>query len=129
MAQKQLMPADWNPLDPLKSVKKDKRTGKFTTLQKIVNPVPENILTASFLRFAFGVKKETFRRWMGQGSKFPERIPVNKGENIIDDSIFAQDYFTPKRLFMQHEMEQYMLTENGKNATKTEKQAQRGYLK
>ena len=52
MAQKQLMPADWNPLDPLKSVKVDKRTGKFTTLQKIVNPVPENILTASFLRFA-----------------------------------------------------------------------------
>ncbi len=62
MAQKQLMPADWNPIDPLKSVKKDKHTGPFITLQKIVNPVPDNILTSSFLRFAYGVKKKTFRR-------------------------------------------------------------------
>ncbi len=30
---------------------------------------------------------------------------------------------------MQHEMEQYMLTEVGKNAAKTEKQAQRAFLK
>jgi hypothetical protein len=123
------MPPDWNPLDPLKSVKNDKRTGQFTTLQKIKNPVPENILTASFLRFAFGVKKETFRRWMGQGSKFPERIPVNKGKNIIDDHQFAKDFFTPKRLFVQHEMEQYMLTEDGKNATRAEKQGHRAFLK
>jgi hypothetical protein len=129
MAQKQLMPSDWNPLDPLKSVKIDKRTGQFKTLQKIKNPVPENILTASFLRFAYGVKKETFRRWMGQGSKFPERIPVNKGKNIIDDHKFAKDYFTPKRLFIQHEMEQYMLTEDGKNATRAGKQGHRAFLK
>ncbi len=113
----------------MKSVKKDKNTGQFTTLQRIANPVPENILTAAFLRYAYGVKKETFRRWMGQGSIFPERIPVNKGENIIDDVNFAQDYFTPKRLFMQHEMEQYSLTDQGKNATRTEKQAQRAFLK
>jgi hypothetical protein len=129
MAQKQLMPPDWNPIDPLNSVKKDKHTGQFTTLQKIVNPVPENILTSSFLRFAYGVKKETFRRWMGEGSKFPERIPVNKGKNIIDNITFAQTYFTPKRLFMQHEMEQYMLVGDGKNATKSEKQAHRAFLK
>ena len=129
MAQKQLMPPGWNPLDPMKSVKKDKNTGQFTTLQRIASPVPETILTAAFLRYAYGVKKETFRRWMGQGSKFPERIPVNKGENVIDDVNFAQDYFTPKRLFMQHEMEQYSLTDEGKNATRTEKQAQRAFLK
>jgi hypothetical protein len=66
---------------------------------------------------------------MGQGSKFPERIPVNKGKNIIDDIAFAQDYFTPKRLFIQHEMEQYSLADEGKNATRNEKQGQRAFLK
>ncbi len=78
MAQKQLMPPGWDPLDPLKSVKHAKGTGQFASLQRGANPVPENILTAAFLRYAYGVKKETFRRWMGQGAKFPERIPVNK---------------------------------------------------
>jgi hypothetical protein len=130
MAQKQLMPSDWNPLDPIKSVKQDKRTGQFTTLQKIGTPVPENILTASFLRYAYGLKKETFRRWMGQGSKFPERIPVNKGKNIIEHIEFAEHYFTPKRLYMQHEMKQYMLTNDGRTGTKSEKQAHtRAFLK
>jgi hypothetical protein len=65
---------------------------------------------------------------MEQGSKFPERIPANKGKNIIDDYTFAQDNFTSKRLFMQHEMEQYMLTDDGKNTTKSEKQAHRAFL-
>ncbi len=61
------MPDDWNPLDPMKSVKQDKSTGRFTTLQKIVNPVPENILpvTASFLRFAYGVKIKRKRLGVG----------------------------------------------------------------
>jgi hypothetical protein len=84
MAQKQLMPPGWNPIDPFKSVKRTKGDGKFVSLQKIKNPVPENILTAAFVRYAYGVKKETFRRWMGQGAKFPERIPVNKGKSIIE---------------------------------------------
>jgi hypothetical protein len=43
------------------------------SMQRLANPVPENILTASLLRHAYGVKKETFRRWMGQGAKFRER--------------------------------------------------------
>ncbi len=121
MAQKQLMPPGWNPIDSFNSVKRANGDGKFASLQKIVNPVPENILTASFLRYAYGVKKETFRRWMGQGAKFPERIPVNKGKNIIEHIEFAQTYFTPKRLFMQHEMEQYMLTGDGRHGSKAEK--------
>ncbi len=89
MAQKQLMSTGWNPIDPFNSVKRTKGDGKFVSLQKIKNPVPENILTAAFLRYAYGVKKETFRRWMGQGAKFPERIPVNKGKSIIEHSDFA----------------------------------------
>ncbi len=114
MAQKQLMPTGWNPIDPINSVKRSKGNGQFATLQKIKNPLPENILTLAFLRHALGVKKETFRRWMGQGAKFPERVPVNKGKSIIEHSDFAKAHFTPKRLYMQHEMEQYMLNGDGK---------------
>jgi hypothetical protein len=113
MAQKQLIPPGWNPIDPLNSVKRVKGDGKFMSLQKLVNPVPENILTASSLRYAYGVKKETFRRWMGQGAKFPERIPVDKEKNIIE----------------HHEMEQYMLTGDGKNGSKAEKKTHREFLK
>ncbi len=128
MAQKELMPPGWNPIDPYASVKRSKGDGKFSSLQKIKNPVPENVLTASFLRYAYGVKKETFRRWMGQGAKFPERVPVNKGKSIITDAEFAKSFFTPKRLFMQHEMEQYMLTE-GKQGSREEKNKHREFLK
>ncbi len=76
MAQIQLMPPDWHPLDPMNSVKKNKGTGKFVSFQKIANPVPTNVLTQSFLRYAYGIsKKETMRRWMGQGADFPDRVP------------------------------------------------------
>ena len=109
-------------------MKRNKGDGKFTSLQKVKSPVPENVLTASFLRYAYGVKKETFRRWMGQGAKFPERVPVNKGKCIIKDAEFAKTFFTPKRLFMQHEMEQYMLTE-GKQGSREEKKKHREFLK
>jgi hypothetical protein len=94
----------------------------------VKQPVPENVLTASFLRYAYGVRKETFRRWMGQGAQFPERVPVNKGKCIIKDREFAKSYFTPKRLFMQHEMQQYMLTE-GKQGSREEKRKHREFLK
>ncbi len=129
MAQKELMPEGWNPLDPMKSVKKQKSTGKFVSLQKAKNPVPENVLAQSFLRYAYGIKKETFRRWIGQGAKFPERIPMNKGKNIIDHFEFAEIYFKPRKLFMEYEMAQFLLTPEGKVATKEEKTAQRSFLK
>ncbi len=97
--------------------------------QRVKNPFPENILTASFLRYAYGVKKETFRCWMGQGAKFPERVPVNKGKNIIDDISMAAQYFTPKRHFMQHEMEQFSASNEGKKATNEDKKVHRAFLK
>jgi hypothetical protein len=97
--------------------------------QRLTNPVPANVLTASFLRYVYGVKKETFRRWMGQGAKFPERVPVNKGKNIIDDIAMARQYFTPKRLFMQHEMEQFTASKEGQRAMPEEKKKHRAFLK
>ncbi len=62
---------------------------------------------------------------MGKGAKFLERVPVNKGKNLIDHHKFAESYFTPKRLYMQHEMEKCLLTEDRKSCTKSEKQAHR----
>jgi hypothetical protein len=112
-----------------KSIKQQKGTGKFVSLQKAKNPVPENVLSQSFLRYAYGIKKETFRRWIGQGSKFPERIPMNKGKNIIDHFEFAEIYFKPKNLFVEYEMAQFLLTPEGKVATKKEKTKQRNFLK
>jgi hypothetical protein len=129
MAQKQLMPAGWNPIDPLNSVKHQKGTGQFMSKQRLTNPVPANVLTASFLRYAYGVKKETFRRWMGLGAKFPERVPVFKGKNIIDDIEMARHYFTPKRLFMQHEMEMFTASKEGQRAMPDEKTKHRAFLK
>lgn len=129
MAQQQVMPAGWNPLDPLHSVKKAKSSGQFVSLQKVKNPVPANVLTNSFLRFAFGVSKETFCRWMGEGREFVERIPFNKGKNVISDPKMSAIYFSPKRLFMKHEMEQFKESSVGKHATQLERQKQRKFLK
>jgi hypothetical protein len=122
MAQKQVMPEGWDPLDPLHSVKKSKGNGQFVSLQKVKNPVPANFLTNSFLRYAFGVSKETFRRWMGEGCEFVERVPFNKGKNLVDDSKLAAIYFSPKRLFMKYEMEQFRESSEGKHATLLERQ-------
>ena len=38
MAQKQIMPAGWNPIDPMRSVKVHKVIGKFQSLSKALTP-------------------------------------------------------------------------------------------
>jgi hypothetical protein len=129
MAQKQVMPEGWDPINPCHSVKKQKGTGKFVSLQKIKNPVPANVLTASFLCFAFGISKETFRRWMGEGRNFVKRVLFNKGENVIDDPKMAATYFTPRKLFMQHEMQAFKDSPEGSHASLKERQAHRLFLK
>ncbi len=96
MAQQQVMPEGWDPLDPMLSVKKAKGTGQFVSLQKVKNPVPANVLTNSFLRYAFGVSKKTFRRWMGEGREFVNRVSFSKGKNVVDDPKLAAIYFGPK---------------------------------
>jgi hypothetical protein len=82
MAQKQVMPEGWDPIDLLHSIMKHKGTGQFVRLHKVKNPVPANVLTASFLRYACGVSKEPFRRWMREGRDFVKHVPHNKGKNI-----------------------------------------------
>jgi hypothetical protein len=129
MAQKQVMPDGWDPLDPMHSVKKAKGNGQFVSLQKGKTPVPANVLTNSFLRYAFGVSKETFRRWMGEGREFVERVPFNKGKNLVDDPKLAAIYFSPKRLFMKYELEQFKETPEGKHATLQERQKHKRFLK
>jgi hypothetical protein len=129
MAQKQIMPAGWDPIDPMRSVKMHKGTGQFQSLSKAATPVPGNVLTQSFLRFAFGIPKETFRRWMREGPEFAPRIPHNKGKSVFDDFEMAKTYFTPKKLFLEYEMGQFQLSDEGKNATRSEKKKHRAFLK
>ena len=66
--------------------------------------------------YAYGVPKETFRRWMGEGSEFPVTIPHNKGKSIIDNLEMAECYFSPLKLFLEHEMSQFNLTDENCNA-------------
>jgi hypothetical protein len=129
MAQKQVMPVGWDPIDPIRSVKVNKTTGQFQSLSKLAVPVPGNVLMQSFLMYAYGIAKETFRRWMGEGSEFRERIPHNKGKSLVDNFEMATAYFTPKKLFMEYEMGQFLLTDEGKNATRQDKSKHRDFLK
>ena len=129
MAQQQVMPEGWNPIDPMHSVKKAKVSGQFVSLQKVKNPVPANVLTNTFLRYAFGVSKETFRRWMGEGREFMDRVPFNKGRNVVDDPKMAAIYFSPKKLFMKREMDQFRDSPDGKHASLHERQKHRQFLK
>jgi hypothetical protein len=66
---------------------------------------------------------------MGEGSEFPVTIPHNKGKSIIDNLEMAECYFTPLKLFLEHEMSQFNLTDEGKIATRAEKTKQRAFLK
>jgi hypothetical protein len=59
------------------------------SVQKVKNPVPANVITQVFFRYAYGVPKETFRRWIGEGAQFPDRAPHNTGKNVIDDKDMA----------------------------------------
>jgi hypothetical protein len=129
MAQQQLMPEGWDPRDPMRSVKQSKQSGKFMSLQKVKNPVPVNVLTQTFLRYAFGVSKETMRRWLGEGPEYKPRVPFNKNKNVIDDMSMAKVYFSPKKLFMKHEMAAYRETPEGKSASKLDLKTHREFLK
>jgi hypothetical protein len=125
------MPEGWDPIEPIKSVKHQKGTGKFMSLQKLADPVPGNVLTQSFLRYAYGVPKETFRRWMGEGSEFPARIPHNKGRNIIDHIDMAEKYLNQDFCSCNHEMKKFIENseKEGRKASPAEKTTQREFLK
>ena len=41
----------------------------------------------------------------------------------------AASYCTPKRLFMQHEMEEFVKSQDGRRATQEDKQVHRAFLK
>jgi hypothetical protein len=131
MTQKQIMPPGWNPIEPIKSVKHQKGTGKFVSLHKVATPIPANVLTQSFLRYAYGVSREIFRRWMGEGSEFPARIPHNKGRNIIDHLDMAEKYLNLRFLFVQYEMKMFIekAEKEGRRVSPAEKKAQREFLK
>jgi hypothetical protein len=75
------------------------------------------------------VFQETFRRCMGEGQEFVKRVPFNKGKNVIDDPKMAATYFSPRRLFMEHEMQQFKDSPAGNHATLHERQKQRKFLK
>jgi hypothetical protein len=66
---------------------------------------------------------------MGEGRDFVDRVPFNKGKNVVDDPKMAAIYFSPKKLFMKHEMEQYRETPASKHATLHERQKHRKFLK
>jgi hypothetical protein len=66
---------------------------------------------------------------MGAGREYVVREPHNKGRTIIGDKKMAAIYFSPKRLFMKHEMEQFKESPAGKHATLTERQKHRKFLK
>ncbi len=66
---------------------------------------------------------------MGEGSEFPVRIPHNKGKSIIDNLEMAEIYFTPQKLFLEHEMRQFNLTDEGKVATRADKTKHLAFLK
>jgi hypothetical protein len=128
MAQQQLMPEGWDPRSPSCSVKVHSKTGQFVSLQKVKNPVPANIVTNAYLRYAYGVPKETFRRWIGEGATFEKRVPHNKGKNVIDDKDMAKKYFTPFRMFMQHEQALWRATDAGREGTLHDKRKHTKFL-
>jgi hypothetical protein len=128
MAQQQIMPEGWDPRSPSNSVKVHRKTGQFVSLQTAKNPVPANVVTNSFLRYAYGVPKETFRRWIGEGGKFQKRVPHNKGKNVIDDKEMAKKYFTPFRMYMQHELALWRASDVGRDATLHDKRKQTQFL-
>ncbi len=66
---------------------------------------------------------------MGEGSKYTATIPHNKGKSIIDNIEMAEIYMTPRKLFMEYEMGQFNLTDEGKNATRADKTKHRAFLK
>jgi hypothetical protein len=66
---------------------------------------------------------------MDAGREYVERVPFNKGKTVIGDQKMAATYFSPRRLFMKHEMEQFRESPVGKHATLTERQKHRKFSK
>ncbi len=58
-----------------------------------------------------------------------KRVPFNKGENVIDNPKMAATYFTPRNLFMQHEMQDFKDSPAGRHASLNERQQHRLFLK
>jgi hypothetical protein len=128
MAQNQVMPVGWDPIDPIRSVKVNKVTGQFQSLSKASTSVPGNVLTEPTV--CVWRSERNFSALDGRRFGVPGRIPHNnKGKCIVDNFEMATVYFTPKKRFMEYEIGQFLLTDEGKNASRADKTKHRQFLK
>ncbi len=127
-AQKDVMPEDWDPLRPSSS--QNRLSGKFQSSSKRQNPIPSNILTATYLRWAHGTSKETFRRWKQAATgEYDIKILHNKGTTVFESSELAQQYYSAKRLYVSDMMKKFNKTPRGTLSNAEDKSKYRDTMK
>jgi hypothetical protein len=122
------MPPGWDPIAP--PVNTSKRTRKFVSLQKRKHSVPEMFLTQTYLRWAYGVPKETFRRWnVGTKGEYVPQIPHNKGQTVLLNKDLASQYYSARCLYVNDAMLKWKDTPRGAQASAIQRKEYREQLK
>jgi hypothetical protein len=89
-------------------------------------------LTQTYLRWAYGVPKETFRRWnVGTKGEYVQQIqiPHNKGKTVLLNKKLASQYYSARRLYVNAEMLKWKDTPRGAQASAIQRKEYRESLK
>ncbi len=98
---------DDTTFDPRRSDHKTGKDGKFVSAKKGTSK-PKNVLTVTFLCFAFDVPYATFKRWKIDAGVTAVVVPYNKGKSILTDKNWASKLYNARRMFIIHSIAQWL---------------------
>ncbi len=86
------------------------------------NSVPQNFITVKYILHAYDLSYSTFKRMKNSDAFVPEvKVHKSKGKSVIDDKVFAADFYSPFRMYSLLKFAQWQDTEEGRNADKERK--------
>jgi hypothetical protein len=106
--------------DPRASKQKREANGDFG---KNKNGVPQNILTVKYILHAYDISYATFKRMKKADKNLPKPKAAHpsKGKSIFESKTFAEQWYSPYRIYLRLKYAEWMQTEVGRNADKNRK--------
>jgi hypothetical protein len=87
------------------------------------NGVPQNFLTVKYILHAYDISYTTYKRMKKTTPDLPKLMTQhpNKGKSIFEDKEFAQNWYSPYRMYVRLKFAEWMQTDVGRNADKQRK--------
>jgi hypothetical protein len=86
------------------------------------NCVPQNVITVKYILHAYDISYSTFKRMKKSDAFVPNaKAHKSKGKSVIDDKVFAEQFYSTFRMYSLFKFAQWQDTEDGRNADKERK--------